>query len=91
MKTLIKTTLFFFFLALVFSNLYTFVSGIKLSEKINYYEQETRKLHTQNIELEKNVYEKNSLAQIASEAALLDFTKKVEPTHLDRLQYARRQ
>lgn len=90
MKNLIKSLFIFSFIALAVVNLFIFVSSIKMSEKINFYETETKKLHTQNIELEKNLYQSSSLSQVASEAAELEFTKKVEPTYLDKLQYALR-
>ena len=90
MKNLIKSAFIFSFIALAIVNLFIFVSSIKMSEKINFYETETKKLHMQNIELEKNLYESGSLSRIASEAAELSFTKTVEPTYLDKLKYALR-
>lgn len=90
MKNLIKTSFIILFITLAVINIYVFVSGIRLGEKINYYDSETKKLHSENIELEKKLYEASSLNTVASEAAELDFTKKVEPTHLDKLKYALR-
>ena len=90
MKALIKASLLLFFITAAIINAYVFVSGISLSERITNFEQETKKLHAQNIDLEKQVFEDNSLSHIASEAADLEFTKKIEPAHLDNLQYALR-
>lgn len=91
MKTLSRIIFGVIFLALIIANLSTLVSGIMLGSKINFYEVETRKLHQQNIELEKKAYQVNSYQSIASEAARLDFSKKVEPMYIDTLTVARSQ
>lgn len=88
MGKIIKTGFIAIFIILAFANFYIFVSGIKLAEKINFYEKETKKLHSQNIDLEQNVYGINSFNKMASEAAELGYTKKAEPTYFDKLKYA---
>lgn len=85
-KTLGLVWLFFVFL--LAANIYIFLSGMNLSEKINTYEKETRRLHQENIDLEAKAYEANSLQYAASRAAELDFTKKAEPYFLDNLRVA---
>ena len=85
-KTLGLVWLFFVFL--LAANIYIFLSGMNLSEKINTYEKETRRLHQENIDLEAKAYEANSLQYAASRAAELDFTKKAEPYFLDTLRVA---
>ena len=88
MKKTIWALLFILFPILACANIYIFVSGISLGEKINYYERESKTLHGQNIELEKKVYEVNSLQYTASEAARLEFVKKVEPIYIQNLPVA---
>lgn len=77
-----------FFVVLLVANIYIFLSGMNLSEKINTYEKETRRLHQENIDLEAKAYEANSLQYASSRAAELDFTKKAEPYFLDNLRVA---
>ena len=91
MKAFSKLLFGVFFLGLIIANVSTFVSSIVLGSKINYYEIETRKLHQQNIELEKKAYQVSSYQSIASEAARLNFVKKVEPMYIDNLPVARSQ
>lgn len=61
---------------------------MKVSEKITFYEIETKKLKQNNIELEKKAFVANSLQRAASVAAELKFTKKAEPYFLDNLRVA---
>ena len=76
---------------LIASNVYIFVSGFTISEKISYYEQEIKKLHQQNIDLEQKAYKVNSLQHTASEAATLGFDKRTEPIYLDELHFAKKE
>ncbi len=76
------------FFILIGINIFIFLSGMKLSEKINYFETETKRLRTENVDLEKKAYEASSLQHAASVAAQLDFKKKAEPYFLDSLRYA---
>jgi cell division protein FtsB len=77
-----------FFVLLLAANIYIFLSGMNLSEKINTYEKETKRLRQENIDLEAKAYEANSLQHAASRAAELDFSKKAEPYFLDNLRVA---
>ena len=86
-----KTTfgiIWLFFILLLGANIYIFLSGMDLSQKINTYEKETKRLHQENIDLEAKAYEANSLQYAASRAADLDFTKKAEPYFLENLHFA---
>ena len=88
MKNFIKPAIWMAFLVLIGANIFIFLSGMKLSEQINFYETETKKLHQENIDLEKKAYEANSLQHAASIAGELDFTKKAEPYFLESLRFA---
>ena len=90
MKKGLKFLIAIVFLSLIIVNLYIFVSGMQLSQKISYFENETRKLQKANIDLEKRVYEIGSLDYAATVAAQLDFTQKAEPYFLENLGFALR-
>ena len=77
------------FLVLVGANVFIFLSGMRVSEQISFYETETKKLKQENIDLEKKAYAAESLQNAASVAAQLDFTKKAEPYFLENLRFAR--
>ncbi len=76
------------FLVLIGANVFIFLSGMKVSEQINFYETETKKLKQENIDLEKKAYAAESLQNAASVAAQLEFTKKAEPYFLENLRFA---
>lgn len=61
---------------------------MKLSDEINRYEKDIKKLKKENIELEKKVYEISSLKYAASVSASLDFTQKSSPLYFENLKYA---
>lgn len=88
MKKTVKLTIWIAFFLLISVNVFIFLSGMKLSKQINYFEKETKRLHQENIDLEKKAYEADSLQYAASVAAQLDFTKKAEPYFLENLRYA---
>lgn len=87
-KTVIKYLIWTTFIALIFINIIIFVSGIKLSDEISYFEKEISVYHQQNVELEKQKSTLGSLQYAASIAAVLDFSKKSQPVFLESLQYA---
>lgn len=89
MKSLIKPTAIFALISLIIVNVFIFIKSINLAESINYYESGIKKLHAQNIDLEMEVNKLSSLQYTASQAAMLDFTHKVEPIYPDKLQYAK--
>lgn len=76
------------FLGIV-ANIAIFVWGMGLGNEINFFEQETKRLHLQNIELDKKISYYQSLQFAASTAAVLDFTKKGTPVYLENLKYAK--
>jgi hypothetical protein len=68
--------------------MYIFVSGIVLGNQITHFEQEIKKIHQQNVELDKQTSHLDSLEYAASIAASLDFVKRSTPIVLDNLKYA---
>jgi len=76
------------FLLLFIVNIYAFVTGINLADKITFYESETKKLHQENQDLETKVFAVDSLRYAVSLADGLKFTKKAQPVYLDNLKYA---
>lgn len=89
MKTYLRYSLFAVSLLLIVANFFIFASSISIGQKITYYEVESYKLHLENIELEKKVYEVNSLSHVASEAANLRFVQSARPMYLDSLNVAK--
>lgn len=90
MKTglIIKNSIWIIFAILIVTNIFIFVSGIKLSDEISYFEKETRLFHQESVELEKQKSSLSSLQYAASIAATLEFTKKSQPIYLENLPYA---
>ncbi|QQG44818.1 MAG: hypothetical protein HYW86_02810 [Candidatus Roizmanbacteria bacterium] len=66
------------------SQIYLFVSGIKISDNINMYESNIKKLKQDNMELENKLSKIESLGYAASQAAVLKYTKKAAPIYLDK-------
>ncbi|OGK27096.1 hypothetical protein A3C28_04910 [Candidatus Roizmanbacteria bacterium RIFCSPHIGHO2_02_FULL_39_9] len=87
----LKHLVFIALVILLFCNIFVFLQSIKLGDQINKYEKEINRLHQENLVLENNVYEVDSLQYASSMAASLNFTQKAEPTFLDELKYARNQ
>ncbi len=73
------------FVVLSAVHVYLFVSGIKLGSEINQFEKETKKLKSENIDLERKLYSVESLSNAASQAAALEFSKKSTPLYLNNL------
>lgn len=76
---------------LIGANIVIFVKSMSLSQQINLFEMETKKLKQENIELEKEAYRINSLQYVSSIAAELGFKKKAEPYFLENLDFALKQ
>ncbi len=76
------------FLALVVVNIGIFVHSIVLGADMNAYELNTQKLHQENLDLENQMYEVDSLSYAASQAAKLNFTQPANPIYLENLKYA---
>lgn len=88
MGKIFKYIIVIIFFVLVASNLYIFVSSMTLSESINYYETQTRKLKQSNMDLEKKLYSLDSLQYAVTLASKMDFTNKAEPFYLENLGFA---
>lgn len=88
MKKLIKTIIFILFIGLILSNVYIFVAGINASNEIVRLEKKLDKLRQDNIELDTQLGQVDSLEYAASMAASFDFEKKAVPLYLDGLKYA---
>jgi len=76
------------FLILFLINIFTFVTGINLADKITFYEKETKRLYQENQDLETKVFSVDSLKYASSLAEALKFTKNAQPVYLDNLKYA---
>ena len=83
-----KILIYFFLFLLIAGNVYSFVSGIELANEIGTFETESKRIHQENIELEKKATTINSLQYAASIAASLDFVKQAAPIYLNNLTYA---
>lgn len=88
MSTYIKHIVWVFFLALLVGNIGLFISGIRLSSDINRFETEIGTLRVENQDLEKKVYQIESLSYAASVSATLGYTKKAMPFYLENLAVA---
>lgn len=88
MKIIIKQCTWILVLALIIGNVYIFINGMQLANNISYFESQTKKLHLENLRLEKKVSAFDSYSYAASMAAKLDFTNKAAPMFLDNLKYA---
>lgn len=76
------------FLTLLFVNIYTFVSSIRLSEDINNYEKQIAQLEQQNQDLENQTYKINSLKYAQDLAQSAGFTNTASPIYLNGPNYA---
>ena len=85
-----KLITFVFIFALISANAYIFVNGISLSNEVTHFETETKKLYTENMDLETKVYALDSLKFASSVATQLNFTRNEEPIYMNGLSYARR-
>lgn len=83
--SVVKPLIILMFVGLAIANIGIFISSIQLSDKITFYDKESKRLKQENLDLEQKIYEVNSLQKAASAAAELDFTKKAEPNYLENL------
>lgn len=88
MKKSINSILFVLFIGLVSANIFLFYSSIKLSDEISMFEKKIQKIHHQNLNLEKDLARISSLQYAQKLAVNLEFTKKSQPSYLDKLVYA---
>lgn len=83
--SVVKPLIILVFLGLAIANIGIFISSMQLSDKITFYDVETKRLKQVNLDLEQKIYEVNSLQKAASAAAKLEFNKKAEPNYLQNL------
>lgn len=88
MKKLFQFGVWIILPAMIFANMFIFVSGIVLGNQISNFERETKKIHQANVQLDARASHLDSLEYAASVAASLDFTKRSTPIVLDNLRYA---
>lgn len=83
MKRLLQYGIWVILPVLILANMFVFVSGIVLGDQIGNFEKESKKIHEQNVALEKKTSHLDSLEYAASVAASLDFVKRSSPIVLD--------
>ena len=88
MNKLLKNIIWLFLVLLLAGNIGVFVSGINLSDKTSNYERDFVRYHKENMELEKEIYKTESLANTASQAAALKFVEITAPYILENTTYA---
>lgn len=81
----VKPLIILIFIGLAIANIGIFISSMQLSDKITFYDSETKRLKQENLDLEQKIYEINSLQKASSAAAELDFVKKAQPNYLQNL------
>ncbi len=75
-------------LGLLIGNIFLFYSSIKLGTEISSYETKIDKIHHENLNLETELSHLSSLQYAQKLAERLDFTKKSQPSYLEKLIYA---
>ncbi len=88
MKFVIKHFIWIIVIGLFVVNVLVFVSGVRLSDEIMSYDIETKRLHQENLELEKRVFDTGSLQHAASVAAEMNFTEKSTAIYLNNQKFA---
>jgi cell division protein FtsB len=88
MKINFKKIIGFLIFIFIASKICFFVLGIKLSEEIKVLDNKIKKVHQENIELEKEVSFLDSYQYAASQAADLGFIKEAQPIYLENFKYA---
>lgn len=88
MPKILRTTIWLTFFTLMVANIILFVYGVNLSDEINFYETEVKKLRQENITLEKKVFKFDSVTYAASIAAELDYTASNNTVYLQNPGYA---
>ncbi|MCX7996742.1 MAG: hypothetical protein N2691_03200 [Patescibacteria group bacterium] len=83
-----KFSIWILFFSLMMGNVYVFVKGVELSDRIHTFESEINMLKQQNSELETKIYKAESITYAASLAAELDYGKKSEPVFFGEKKYA---
>lgn len=87
MRKIIQPAITIFLVILVGGNVFMFISGMKLADEINHYENRIQALQKENTDLEKKADQVVSFTYAASVAASLQFTKKA-PLYIGDKAYA---
>lgn len=85
MNKFFKTSVWLTLITLVAANIFLFVSSIGIGDRITMFEMDTKKLHEENLTLEKKVSNLTSLEFARKQAEEMDFTKIAAPTFLEKL------
>jgi hypothetical protein len=76
------------FFGLMVANIYVFGRGVQLSNEIHEFESEIALIEKENLELETEIYARDSLQYAASISAELDFVKRAQPLYVGEPGYA---
>lgn len=88
MKTKFNAIAATVFLTLLFVNMYTFISSIRLSDDINTFEQQTAIYKLKNQDLEEKIYKVDSLQHARETATSMNFTENTTPLYMNGPNYA---
>jgi hypothetical protein len=83
MKKILVYSTWLLLAVLMVINVKFYVSSISLSEEVNRFESEIKKLRTENTILETKLYKVDSLQYAYAKSKELDFTKKSNPLNFD--------
>lgn len=88
MKKSVSLLIWLVMIGLVAANIFLFYSSIKLGDNISFFEQKIQKIHHENLNLEKELSYVGSLQYAQKLVKNLEFTKKSQPSYLEKLVYA---
>ncbi|MFH0979799.1 MAG: hypothetical protein V1803_02545 [Candidatus Roizmanbacteria bacterium] len=88
MRKSINFLIWIVMISLVVGNIFLFYSSIKLGDEISFFEQKIQKIHHENLNLEKELSYVSSLQYAQKLVKNLKFTKKSQPSYLEKLVYA---
>lgn len=88
MKKYASFLIWMILIGLVSINLFLFYSSIKLGDEITTYETKIETIHHDNLNLEKELSLVSSLHFANNIALKLKFTKKSQPSFLEKINYA---
>lgn len=83
MKKTVSVAIWSVFFALMAANVYIFIQGVTLSDRIAGYEERIYELRENNAELETLVYRMESITNAASISAVLEYNRKSDPIFFD--------
>jgi len=88
MRKSVSLLIWLMMIGLVTANIFLFYLSIKLGDDISFFEQKIQKIHHENLNLEKELSYVGSLQYAQKLAKNLEFTKKSQPSYLEKLVYA---